>query len=139
MRIIIASVPDNIESGVRSHQMTRSYSTGSRAVEKSTGFFHNVDCPSFSFLPRCLKSRSPQPLAISRVCLVNQEIRQPIGNNKAGFLCRKIGYSGFRAQICVIQKMDPKNARIRPVFRNGPKTGYARIEPRLPFRALFGT
>jgi len=60
---------------------------------------------------------------------IQEEIRQPIGNKKAGFSPFNIGKFRFYARISIIRKKVIKSAPIRPVFGTVPKIEYAQIEP----------
>jgi hypothetical protein len=61
------------------------------------------------------------------------EFRLPTGNNKAGFPPGKIGHSGFPVINTEIGKIVFKNAPLRPVGGNRPKSEYPSIESLLPF------
>jgi hypothetical protein len=60
---------------------------------------------------------------------ISKTICQPEGNNKAGFPPCKSGDFLFQAFIDGIRKNVIKNAPIRPVTRDSPKSEYSQIEP----------
>jgi hypothetical protein len=82
----------------------------------------------FFFMLSIPKNHVSKTSRCQQVILVSQDIRQPKGNNKAGFPPRKIGNFGFQALIPVIRKYGIKSAPIRPGTPDWPKIEYARFE-----------